>query len=216
MSSEDTDAHALDVLPGSVPVTMPDLSPMLRITSEQQFKAVSDPLRGRMLQVLQNQPATAKQLAAHLDSTPGAIGHHLQVLEAAGMVQVVARRLVHGIVAKYYTRTARTFLFDLPRELIGIASIDFVLLTQARDELIAALPVIGTEGLCDSWFPHKRLLPERMAVYHQRIQQLVEDFLRETPDPNGRMYSLIISVFRSPAYLQTPIEPTSGDPEPDE
>jgi hypothetical protein len=122
---------------------------------------------------------------------------------------------VHGIVAKYYTRTARVYIFDLPRETIGVGSMDVVMLTQARDELIEALPAIGVQGLCETFFPHKRLSPERMAVYHQRVNQLVEDFLREIPDPDGVMYSLIISVFRSPAYLQTPISPTPSDSEPD-
>jgi DNA-binding transcriptional ArsR family regulator len=196
-------------------VTLPDLPATLRVTTEQQFKAVSDPLRGRIIQVLRTQPATAKQLADLLGATTGAIGHHLQALEESGLVQVVARRLVHGIVAKYYARTARVFIFDLPRETIGAGSMDAVMLTQARDELIEALPTLGTRALCDTFFPHKRLAPERMAVYHQRINQLVEDFLRELPDPNGVAYSLIISVFRSPAYLQSPIEPKPADPEPE-
>lgn len=216
MPPPDDAAGLPEVLPDDMPVTMPNLPPTLLVTTEQQFKAVSDSMRGRIIQVLRTQPATAKQLADHLGATTGAIGHHLQVLEEAGLVQVVARRLVHGIVAKYYARTARVFIFDLPRETIGVASMDVVMLTQARDELIEALPAIGTQGLCDTFFPHKRLSPERMAVYHQRINQLVDDFLREAPDPDGVMYSLIISTFRSPAYLQTPIETIPANPKPEE
>jgi DNA-binding transcriptional ArsR family regulator len=215
MSPPDDAADQSTALPGDVPVTMPDLPPTLLVTTEQQFKAVSDPMRGRIIQVLRTQPATAKQLADLLGGTTGAIGHHLQVLEAAGLVQVIARRLVHGIVAKYYARTARIFIFELPRETVGVASMDLVMLTQAREELIEALPTIGQQGLCDSWFPHKRLAPARMAVYQQRINQLVVDFLRETPDPDGVMYSLIISAFRSPAYLQASIPSAEADAEPD-
>jgi DNA-binding transcriptional ArsR family regulator len=214
MPSDDR-ADLPDVLPEAVPVMLPDLPPTLRVTTEQQFKAVSDPLRGRIIQMLRTQPATAKQLADLLGATTGAMGHHLQVLEEAGLVQVVARRLVHGIVAKYYARTARVYIFDLPRETMGAGSMHVVLLTQARDELMEALPTLGPESLCDTFFPHKRLAPERMAVYHQRLNQLVEDFLREQPNPDGVMYSLIISVFRSPTYLQTPIETSPADAEPE-
>src|SRR5262249_32758062 len=87
---------AVEVLPEDVPVTMPDLPPMFTITTEQQLKALGDPTRTRILSIIQNQPATAKQIADNLGATPGTIGHHLQVLEEAGLAQVVARRLVRG------------------------------------------------------------------------------------------------------------------------
>jgi DNA-binding transcriptional ArsR family regulator len=73
------------------------------------------PGRTRVQQAVQFRPATAKQLAVALRSTPGAIGHHLHVLEEAGLVQVVARRLINNLtVATYYTRTAASFLLDFP------------------------------------------------------------------------------------------------------
>src|SRR5690348_11719126 len=110
---------AIPVLPEDVPVTMPELPTQVSITTFEQFKAVSEPVRSRILGIIQNQPATAKQLANRLEATPGAIGHHLRVLEEAGLAQVVARRLVRGIVANYYTRTARIFTYDLPRDVKG-------------------------------------------------------------------------------------------------
>jgi hypothetical protein len=86
MSPPEDTAGLPEALPEEAPVTMPDLPPTLLVTTEQQFKAVSDPMRGRIIQVLRTQPATAKQLADLLGATTGAIGHHLQVLEAAGLV----------------------------------------------------------------------------------------------------------------------------------
>src|SRR5438270_7040729 len=106
--------EAIPVLPEDVPVVMPELPTRLVISTMQQFKAMSDPIRSRILGIIQNQPATAKQLADRLGASPGAIGHHLHVLEEAGMAKVVARRIMHGIVANYYTRTARIFVVDLP------------------------------------------------------------------------------------------------------
>src|SRR5215470_2990458 len=98
------------------PVAMPAIPPTRVISTEEEFKAVADATRTRILGIIQQQPATAKQIAARLNMSPGTIGHHLQVLESAGLAQVVARRLVRGIVAKYYTRTARIFLYDFPAE----------------------------------------------------------------------------------------------------
>src|SRR5260370_6866072 len=90
------------------------------------------------------EPIAAKKVGKRLGIPPGTIGHHLQVLEAAGLAQVVARRLVHGIVAKYYTRTARLFLFDFPPEVTQGASMALRFITEARDQL--AEPVADQEG----------------------------------------------------------------------
>src|SRR2546422_9297326 len=128
----------IEILPEDVPVTMPELPPRLVINTVQQFKAISDPIRSRILGIIQNQPATAKQIADRLGASPGAIGHHLHVLEAAGLAQVVARRLVRGIVANYYTRTARIFKYDLPREMTGDTSINLDIMAKAYEELAEA------------------------------------------------------------------------------
>src|SRR5579872_6232693 len=143
---------AIPVLPEDVPVTMPELPARVSITTFEQFKAISEPVRSRILGIIQNQPATAKQIADRLGATPGAIGHHLRVLEEAGLAQVVARRLVRGIVANYYTRTARIFMFDLPREVTGGISASLDILDTARDELAEALTTVKEDPVrCESF-----------------------------------------------------------------
>src|SRR5262249_59022252 len=80
-------AEGMPTLPESVPVTMPELPPRLVITTAEQFKAIADPTRSRILGIIQSQPATAKQIADRLGIAPGGAGHHLQVLEVAGLAQ---------------------------------------------------------------------------------------------------------------------------------
>jgi DNA-binding transcriptional ArsR family regulator len=192
-----------EILLDGVPVKMPPLPPTLRVNSEQQFKALGDPLRARILTVVRFRPATAKQLADELEATPGAVGHHLQVLERAGLVRVVARRLINNLtVARYYTRTAAAFVLDFPREITGSIPIELVLLDQARDEFVAALPHLGPGALRDAWLPRKQLSRERMAVYHRRLEQLFDDFLCEAPNPDGEAYTLFALAFRAPSYAQ--------------
>src|SRR5436189_5066647 len=135
-SKEDLDV--IPVLPENVPVTMPELPTQLIVNTGQQFKAISDPIRSRILGIIQNQPATAKQIADSLKASPGAIGHHVHVLEAAGLAQVVARRLIRGIVANYYTRTARIFTYDLPRQVTGDTSINIDIIAKAYQALAEA------------------------------------------------------------------------------
>src|SRR3984893_3048568 len=128
----------IEILPEDVPVTMPELPPQLVINTLQQFKAISDPIRSRILGIIQNQPVTARQIADRLGASPGAIGHHLHVLEAAGLAQVVARRIMRGIVANYYTRTARIFKYDLPEEVAGGVDASLEIMGKAHDEMIEA------------------------------------------------------------------------------
>ena len=197
-------ADTIPVLPEDVPVTMPELPRSLVIDTVQQFKAISDPMRTRILGIIQNQPATAKQIAYRLGASPGAIGHHLRVLEAAGQAKIVARRLVRGIVANYYTRTARIFTYDLPREVTGDTSINLDIMTRARDELAEAEEYIEEDTYRTEGFPHIRLSPERAKAYSERLKALVEDIIGEPPDPDGKVYGILVAMFMAPAYMQGP------------
>lgn len=205
------DVNAIPVLPGNVPVTMPELPAQIVINTAQQFKAISDPIRSRILGIIQNQPATAKQIADSLNASPGAIGHHLHVLEAAGLAQVVARRLVRGIVANYFTRTARIFKYDLPREVTGDTSINLEIIAKAYEELAEAEANIHEDVNQCAGFPHVRLSPERAKYYSERLQALVDDILSETPDPNGKVYGILVSMFIAPEYIQGPVISTPSE-----
>ncbi|HET8630080.1 MAG TPA: winged helix-turn-helix domain-containing protein [Thermomicrobiales bacterium] len=203
------------LLPAGVPVVMPDLPLRLAVTEERQMAAIGDPTRSRILGVIQHQPATAKQIADRLRLAPGTVGHHLRVLEEAGLAQVVARRLVRGIVARYYTRTARIFDFHLPHEVEREISPSLEILDTARNELADALVVNESEDLSTAGFPHARLSPERARAYLEHMQRLLDDFVAEPVDPDGRVYGLCGAFFESPAYMQ--VAATSPDePGPDE
>jgi DNA-binding transcriptional ArsR family regulator len=191
-----------EILPGDVPVTMPELPPRLVLTTMAHFKAMSDPMRARILAIILNEPATAKQLATRLGATPGAIGHHLHVLEEAGLAQVVARRLVRGIVAKYYTRTARLFVFDMPPDVTGPHAMELDLLTRARDELAETLTSTTGDPCREASFVHVRLTPERALVYQARLTTLIDDLLQEPQNAEGTVYGLALALFESPPYLQ--------------
>lgn len=200
--SESYQYEDVAVLPADVPVTMPELPPTMTVTTLQQFKALSDPMRSKILGIVQNQPATAKQIATRLSASPGAIGHHLRVLEEAGLAKVVARRLVRGIVAKYYTRTARIFIFDLPPEAKNSESAELSVINRVRDEIIDTLKTGAQENCAVIGFPHIRLSPERAAKYRTRFEALIEELVAEPNDPNGQLYGFGIAVFLSPDYLQ--------------
>lgn len=196
------------ILSVDVPVTMPELPVQLVITTAEQFKAISDPIRGRILNIIRHHPSTAKQIAQRLNATPGAIGHHMQVLEKAGLAQVVARRMIHGIVAKYYARTARIFMYDMPPEATDNIPADVHILTAARDELAEVLHD-DKETLRLGGFPHARLSMERATEFAERMNALMQEFLEEPANENGDVYGLCVFMFKSPEYLQAQKQPDS-------
>lgn len=203
-----------ELLPESVPVAMPDLPPTLKVSTAQQFKAVGDITRLRILRIIKHEPLTAKQLGEQLDIPPSTVSHHLQVLEAAGLAMVVARRLVHGIVAKYYTRTARLFLFGFPPEVAPGVENTLSFLTEARDELADALMAEEAgqaeafkgdqiDDFCAISFPHARLSREHAADFYKRLDALIYEFATAEPDPDGQVYGFCTALFLSPPYLQS-------------
>lgn len=185
------------------PVTMPELPATLKVSTVQQFKAIGDPTRAHILDIIKHEPVTAKQISERLKIPPGTIGHHLQVLEAAGLAQIVARRLVHGIVAKYYTRTASLFLLESSSETTAEAEKKLNLLTHARDEFGDALVAGNNEIFCQTAFPHARISSARAEEFRQRLFDLIYEFATDPPDPDGQVYALCVALFLAPPYLQS-------------
>lgn len=203
----------LPLLPGDVPVIMPDLPSRLTISTEQQFKAISDMVRSRILGIIQHQPLTAKQIALRLQATTGAIGHHLHVLEEAGLVKVVARRITRGIVASYYTRTARIYDYDLPPAVRGDHPIDRDTFARFQAELMDSIISYGQEDTVRSdAFPRVRLSLEKAVEYQQRFNALIDEVIEEKPDPNGEVYGVFFSIFKSPPYMQVDVTPDGFPP----
>ena len=89
---------------------LPPADELLEVDSAAQFKALSHPLRQRLLFALARR-ATMSQLATALGAQKGNIAHHLRVLRDAGMVRVVETRQVRGGTEQYYQRTARRMTF---------------------------------------------------------------------------------------------------------
>jgi predicted ArsR family transcriptional regulator len=148
--------------------------------------------------LLRERAASTTELAGVLETPKGTVGHHLKVLEQAGLVRVVRTRKVRALTEKFYGRVARLFVLkgedSLPEELRGgvLAS---MMLHQAADELIAA----GNEE-DTSAFVHVRLTDASRRRFEQRLNRLVAD-LQRTDDGKGVRHALAYALFRAPTPL---------------
>ena len=77
-----------------------ELEEILEVDRPEQFRAVGDPLRLRIVGLLSERAATTSQLAEALGESRGNVGHHLKILEGAGLVRVVRTRQVRAITEK--------------------------------------------------------------------------------------------------------------------
>jgi DNA-binding transcriptional ArsR family regulator len=193
----------MKTLPATVPVEMPVLPATMPIRTQAQLRALSDPLRTRILAVIQNQPATAKQVADRLRKSPGSIGYQLKLLEKAGLAQVVALRMSRGFTARYYTRSARMYDFGVLE--LGPA--------MRRDQFGRGLQIAVSEleeamledpgAMPNTYYLRVRLSDARAAHYAQRLDALKQDLLAEPGEANGRVRAIAMALFTAPAYLQT-------------
>ena len=84
----------------------------------EAFKALADPTRRRILELLRSADLTAGELADHFDMTKPSISHHLNTLKAAGLVDAdregqsivysLNTSVLQNLMSWFYTFTDRS------------------------------------------------------------------------------------------------------------
>src|SRR5262249_37061567 len=90
-----------------------DAEDVLVVSDRRQLRALAGDVRTTIVALLRERARSTQQLAKELDMPKGTVGHHLKVLEQAGLIRVVATRQVRAVTEKFYGRTARLFLFEI-------------------------------------------------------------------------------------------------------
>jgi DNA-binding transcriptional ArsR family regulator len=151
--------------------------------------------------MLRERAASTSELAVALEAPKGTVGHHLKVLESAGLIHVVRTRKVRALTEKYYGRVARLFVLKsdegMPDEL-RVGAPAAMMLRQAADELIAAGQEKDSSALL-----HVRLTPQQQRRFEKRMNRLVAD-LQRADDPDGTSHALAYALFRAPSPLPPP------------
>lgn len=177
--------------------TFPDyeLADELELTDPAQYRALFDETRLTIAQLLLERAATTSELAVALGKPKGTVGHHLKVLEYAGLVHVVRTKQVRAIEARYYGRTARVFLYhDLDRASFdGIGLDPKGILPEIVTE-IAQLPESHRDLPMITNARYARIPAERAAEWRQRLIELLDEFVRQ-PRAGETTYGLLVGVF---------------------
>ncbi len=139
------------------------------VAEPAQLRAMADPFRVQLVQLLRDRARSTQEISEELEVPKGTVGHHLKVLEAAGLIHVVRTRKVRALTEKFYGRTARLFLYQTEDPADGRA-ISAVTLRQAASEVDLA-PMVTGFGLVRA-----RLTQKDIDRFERRAKKLMDDF----------------------------------------
>jgi DNA-binding transcriptional ArsR family regulator len=88
------------------------VKPVTNISDPRYVKALSHPLRVRILALLQERTASPRELAEWLDATLGTVSYHVRTLHEFGLIELVSTTQVRGAIAHHYKARIRPRVDD--------------------------------------------------------------------------------------------------------
>jgi DNA-binding transcriptional ArsR family regulator len=177
----------------SINTAIPDyeLADRIVVTAPEQLRALADPLRATILDLLLERAATVAELAAAVQRPKSTVAHHVNVLVEAGMLRVVRTRRVRAIDERYYGRTARVFY-------VGVVS------RPGEDPTTVhanALSVAAAESVpaheadeLRSILRHARIPAQSAAEFWQSVDAVVGEF-SQLPRSGGTVYGFAAGLY---------------------
>jgi len=165
-----------------------DLEDLRIVSSPRELRAMADPLRNTILDLVLERAATVGELAAAVARPKSTVAHHVDVLVDAGMLKVVRTRRVRAIDERFYGRTARIFYVGAIRP------------EQARilrNYLSMAAAESGPAHEADDLraiLRHARIPRERAAEFWERVFQLTHEFMR-LPRSGDVVYGFVAGLY---------------------
>ncbi len=197
-------------------------SKSFRIKDLETLRAVSDPLRMQIVELLA-ESLTVKQVAEKLGLAPSKLYYHFATLEKLGLIEVAETRMVANMVEKVYRSSADALdvdpaLFKFSRE-GGNETLHMVLsstIDATREDMIRSLQARqfqleqGADEQPRRFIINRvisRLPQKRIEEFQDRLVQLLEEFEAED-DTSARKtdlhpYALTVAFYPS-FYFEKP------------
>jgi DNA-binding transcriptional ArsR family regulator len=184
----------------SINSSVPDyeLAETIELTTAEQVRAISDPLRTTILGLLHERAATVTELATAVGRPKSTVAHHVKVLTEAGILQVVRTRRVRAIEERFYGRAARMFYVGLGRQ-DGQLPQDFNDFEVAAGESKPAYDA----GEMRSLIRHARIPEERAAEFWQQVAELIHNF-DQLPRSGDTTYGFTVGLYPIVDYPTLP------------
>jgi DNA-binding transcriptional ArsR family regulator len=189
------------------PVPDYELADTVELTTAEQVRAVSDPLRTTLLGLLHERAATVTEMAEAVDRPRSTVAHHVNVLLDAGLLQVVRTRRVRAIHERYYGRTARMFFASLGRRADGVdLPPDFNDFEVAAQESVAAYEA----GQLRAFIRHARIGEDEAARFWERVDELIREF-ETLPRSGDVVHGFTVGLYPMPDHPTLPLPRDDAD-----
>ena len=162
-----------------------DLEPLIRADTPARLKAVGNPLRALILDLVLERAMSVTELAARVRKPRGTVAHHVDVLVDAGLLKVTATRRVRAIEERFYGRTAQMIMYP---DAATDGDLPFVADARAQADL--------SGPSCAGGFTlrHARIPAELADEFAARVMELANEFTC-LPRGGAREFAFLAGVF---------------------
>ena len=113
-------------------------------TSTDLARAIEDPARAKMLEVLYKKNLSAEQIANQLKKSGfkkalTTVRHHLEILKVAGLIEVVKIEETRGAITKYYGTSTKLLGYNAPEDFDKKYSSAIKTVSKKLDEILKLL-----------------------------------------------------------------------------
>jgi len=172
-----------------------DLDETVVVTAPGQLRALADPLRRTLLELLLERAATVTEMAQAVGRPKSTVAYHVNLLVATGLLRVVRTRRVRAIEERYYGRVARTLYIgalNRAEDKQVVAAING--LAEAAAE---AAPAHAADEL-RCLLVHARIPIEEVRNFWAQVQELARRFA-QIPRAGGQVYGFAAGLYPTDA-----------------
>lgn len=181
-----------------------ELADRMELTTIAQVRAIADPLRETIVELLLERAATITELATALGRPKGTIAYHVKLLTDNDILRVVRTRKVRAVTESYYGRTARlhfvgalTALDESGRPIYGN-----YLVTAARESAQA-----HQDDDLSAILRYARIPRENLREFRRRMFDLADEF-SSLPRGGQQDFAFVAALY--------PTDPQPHLPEPED
>ena len=185
------------------------------ISDLETLRAIADPLRVQIMELLEGQTLTVKQVAEKLGLAPSKLYYHFGALERLGFIEVAETPMVANMLEKTYKSAAHILdvdptLFKFNKEgdnepinIVFSSTID-----ATREDMLRSLQARQfqlEQGVEED--PRRMILnrivsnvsEKRVKEYQERLVKLMQEFEAENKasKPSDQLYALTVAFYPS-------------------
>lgn len=181
----------------SVNRQIPDypLDDLVVVTAPVQLRALADPLRGTLLELLLERAASVTEMAKAVGRPKSTVAYHVNQLVDAGLLKVVRTQRVRAIEERYYGRVARTIYIGPLSSQEDIATVAVIdgLATAYRE----SRPAHEADDLRCT-LVHARIPIEEVRAFWAEVQAVARRF-SQIPRSGDQVYGFVSGLYPTDA-----------------